>query len=765
MVTNNNQVQIEFVVNNKEVKLKIFGEDKSVNTLFEIENTDAIINGEAPIQLIEGHFYEYIISSDYYLKASEIINPSRINPSSGRIIPNIYVGTLTVDVIDVSTNKKCAELKLEIRSKKINYRDDYRLMLEEITEKCVDLLLQQNSQVAHNFIPNFTGDSKTLYQRFSFIKSVLTSEEFNDSIHKIIASPVTTWEETEIVKDSTRLRKIGNSEAKQIAKSRNRVNLPNNHSLSTTFGSLPSKVNITAKQESTDTPENRFVKHALSTFSTFIGDFRDKSKKGTRLHEEASLLENTLDNLLNNSVFKKIGSPTIIPLNSPILQRKEGYKEILKVWLMFDLAAKLIWKGGDEVYEAGKRDVAVLYEYWLFFHLLDLITDTFKVESPDIEALIKPTTDGLGLQLKQGKHIAISGSYENSSRRLSIEFSFNRPFSGKKDYPYAGSWTKPKSTEFTLTNWPFGIDQIQAEIEELIIHIHFDAKYKIEGISTIFDNESKEEELEEALNAEEKENDKGNFKRVDLLKMHSYKDAIRRTAGAYILYPGNVGKSYQRQGFHELIPGLGAFAVRPSKLNNGTHELKIFLNDIVQHFLNRASQREKIAFRNFDIYNSHNKNELREPLPETFGKNRNLIPDDTFVLIGFYKSEEQLNWILKNKLYNFRTGTDSGSLPLGVRQINSRFLLLHGPGKKVTNLLYNLKDSGPRIFSRQELERKNYPSPNGDLYLVYHFDEEIDEVFQNQKWDISKLANYKSGRSSGIPFITTLTELMKVVEK
>ena len=115
MVTNNNQVQIEFVVNNKEVKLKIFGEDKSVNTLFEIENTDAIINGEAPIQLIEGHFYEYIISSDYYLKASEIINPSRINPSSGRIIPNIYVGTLTVDVIDVSTNKKCAELKLEIR--------------------------------------------------------------------------------------------------------------------------------------------------------------------------------------------------------------------------------------------------------------------------------------------------------------------------------------------------------------------------------------------------------------------------------------------------------------------------------------------------------------------------------------------------------------------------------------------------------------------------------------------------------------------------
>jgi len=34
---------------------------------------------------------------------------------------------------------------------------------------------------------------------------------------------------------------------------------------------------------------------------------------------------------------------------------------------MFDLAAKLFWQGGEDVYSGDKKDVAVLYEYWLIF--------------------------------------------------------------------------------------------------------------------------------------------------------------------------------------------------------------------------------------------------------------------------------------------------------------------------------------------------------------------------------------------------------------
>ena len=47
---------------------------------------------------------------------------------------------------------------------------------------------------------------------------------------------------------------------------------------------------------------------------------------------------------------------------------------------------------------------------------------------------------------------------------------------------------------------------------------------------------------------------------------------LDRTGGAYVLYPGAT--SEQLKGFHEIIPGLGAFCVRPSKSDDGTEDLK-----------------------------------------------------------------------------------------------------------------------------------------------------------------------------------------------
>ncbi len=230
-----------------------------------------------------------------------------------------------------------------------------------------------------------------------------------------------------------------------------------------------------------------------------------------------------------------------------------------------NLAAKLIWSGGENVYEAGKRDVAVLYEYWLFFKLLDIIKDVFDIDPKSTEDLIITTEDGLGLKLKQGNHTAIKGVYKKNTRWLNVEFSYNRTFSGDKDYPDGGSWTKNMRPDYTLTVWPYEIlDQGDAKKEELIVHIHFDAKYKVENLYNIFSNDIN-------LNEEKTDQSKGKYKRADLLKMHSYRDAIR-TGGAYILYPGQV--PFNKFGFHEIIPGLGAFPMRPSKTDTGEVNLK-----------------------------------------------------------------------------------------------------------------------------------------------------------------------------------------------
>src|SRR5664280_3040140 len=143
----------------------------------------------------------YKISKGYNLQPSEVVTQSKLNPSTGRIAPNIYVGTLSIGILDLEKNEKCGDVKLEVQSVKGSYREDYRLMLEAITEKCTDLLLQHGSPVSQTFEVDFNADAKTLYQRFAFLKSILDSSEFNDAVHKFLSSPVTRWKQDEIEKD------------------------------------------------------------------------------------------------------------------------------------------------------------------------------------------------------------------------------------------------------------------------------------------------------------------------------------------------------------------------------------------------------------------------------------------------------------------------------------------------------------------------------------------------------------------------------------
>ena len=210
---------------------------------------------------------------------------------------------------------------------------------------------------------------------------------------------------------------------------------------------------------------------------------------------------------------------------------------------MFELAAKLIWSGGEDVYGAGKKDIATLYEYWVFFKLLDLFQELFEMDSYDISDLWEPSDNNLNLKLKQGKHINLRGICKTDYRKLHVKFHYNRTFNGDKTYPDPGSWTRKLRPDYTLSFWPFDISEEDAEIQELIVHIHFDAKYKIANFYDLIVNDLDEEKLiirKEVL------------KEVIFLKMHAYKDAIRRTGGAYILYPGESEEWRKKSGFMKL---------------------------------------------------------------------------------------------------------------------------------------------------------------------------------------------------------------------
>ncbi|GIL24743.1 MAG: hypothetical protein BroJett042_32560 [Bacteroidota bacterium] len=754
----NIEINLDFI----QESLRLYLDAKRPDSLFDAEESNEE-NNEARFQLVERFSYDFQISNPRFILGDigeNIIQPHKRTPNLGTIAPNIFVGTLSIPLIEKETNQQLGIVNLEVQSIKSGYRDDYRDMLEFITEKCTDLLLQANSPVSQYFEIDYSRDSQTLYQKFSFIKSVIGTDEFAEAIHRIVTSPVTKWTETNEDRDIRNARRFSNTNIKEILKGSKRTKLPDTHYLKN-YGivTIPERITSIRKTDSVDTPENRFIKHALETFLKFCTDINNKSKEFAheRMISESEMMIRELESQLHHTVFKDISRPTTLKLNSPVLQRKEGYREVLRVWLMFDLAAKLIWNGGEDIYSGGKKDIATLYEYWLFFKLLDLFQSIFAIEPKDISDLIRETPDGLNLQIKQGKFTALRGVYDSGSRKLNIRFNYNRSFSGKKEYPDSGSWTTTLRPDYTLSLWPFGISEHDAEKQELIVHVHFDAKYKIANLADFL-----EKDTENDLDEEKSENRKGIYKNADLLKMHAYKDAIRRTGGAYVLYPGD--KSINQKGFHEIIPGLGAFPVKPSRTDSGIGELKSFILEIIEHFINRASQREKIAFRTFDIYKNPPAADsaFNEPLPEPYNANRDLIPDETFVLVGYYNSAEQYEWITRTGLYNFRMGSGLGSLILDKETVSSKYLLLHTSADSDSGELWKIVSKGPKVFSKEDLINRGYPTPpSQENYLVIEIELVRDTEFKNIKWNFRNLANYTKGRASAFPFTTSLSELMK----
>lgn len=470
------EINLTFIRND----LRLWIDARRDNSLFDAE-ADAEENNEARYQLVEGCYYDYKISDpDFSLGnvGENIVQPHKRDHNLGIIAPNIFVGTLLIPLIEKDTLKELCKIELEVQSIKSGYRDDYRNMLNYITEKCTDLLLQVDSPVSQYFEVDYTKNPQTLYQRFKFIKSIIVTDEFTEAIHRIATSPKTKWTETTEEREIRNARRLLNPNIREILKRSNRKAIPQNHYLKEYgFETIPERITSIRKIDSLDTPENRFIKHALETFLKFCTDINNKAQefKLKKLEYESELLVRHLESFLHNNIFNEISRPMTLVLNSPVLQRKEGYREVFRVWLMFDLAAKLIWTGGDDIYSGGKKDVAILYEYWLFFKLLDLLQSIYGIDPRDISELIEITPDGLNLRIKQGKFTALQGIYNSGSRKLKIRFNYNRSFSGRKDYPDAGSWTTTLRPDYTLSIWPYGISETEAEKQELIVHVHFDA--------------------------------------------------------------------------------------------------------------------------------------------------------------------------------------------------------------------------------------------------------------------------------------------------
>jgi hypothetical protein len=387
-----------------------------------------------------------------------------------------------------------------------------------------------------------------------------------------------------------------------------------------------------------------------------------------------------------------------------VLQRREGYRDVFKAYVEFELAAQLSWKHEDSRFDAGQRDVALLYEYWVFVQLA-LIVAELVGQDFDIRPLIKSGTDGLNVSLQLGKETVLAGEVERFGRRLSIELCFNRTFGPGTQ---GGSWTRPMRPDYSLFIGPAATEV--AGFEPVVIH--FDAKYRVSFVEELFGADSELGDDDSSLPGEPVVL-RGGALRADLLKMHAYRDAIRRSAGAYVLYPGGdaeYGELAFRE-YHELLPGLGAFVLRPAEdgIAAGRGALLRFLSDVIDHVATRLTEHERGRYwlgEVYGVYESRSQSpiELTEPLAETR------------VLLGYVKSGAHWDWIFRTKTYNIRTQERSGGVDASAALLYCQLMLLYCPA--IDRIALTRVVSSPERVEREAMERTGYPEPTSDYWCI-----------------------------------------------
>ena len=293
------------------------------------------------------------------------------------------------------------------------------------------------------------------------------------------------------------------------------------------------------KYHSYDTPENRFIKHVLSDIQQRLKQLQgvlcgSVNYLHPTLDKDLATLQTQAQGSLEDPLWREVGFMRFVPLSSPVLQRKEGYRQLLSLYALLQLLTRYDLPCFDFAHLLESKDTAILFEYWCFFLIKDILDNQFG--KPKHYQLVMD--DPRNQKLVEG----ISLEYENG-----LSFGFNC---------WGKSYSRPLRPDFSL--------HYQSRI------LLLDAKYKgeREGFYGVTGNGVIE-----------------SWKEEDIIKMHAYRDAIANVVGAFVLYPGRETVLYPTFNTTRRYEGVGAIALRPSLDAQPEESSRQLLRALIQEFI------------------------------------------------------------------------------------------------------------------------------------------------------------------------------------
>lgn len=168
----------------------------------------------------------------------------------------------------------------------------------------------------------------------------------------------------------------------------------------------------------------------------------------------------------------------------------------------------------------------------------------------------------------------IKFTYTHESKQAILHLFYNKDFQLFDDK--ATQWADSYSGVFNPDI------SISMEMNGVVHWLHFDAKYRLDLTKWKSELGGKDATF--------------SFKRDDIHKMHTYRDALLGTRGSYVLCPGSerIGELYVRnpdKTYRDsyLMPSVGAFPLKPTETEVQTDQLECIdqhVRNCIHSFLN-----------------------------------------------------------------------------------------------------------------------------------------------------------------------------------
>lgn len=307
----------------------------------------------------------------------------------------------------------------------------------------------------------------------------------------------------------------------------------------------PTKVCQRLKVHTFDTAENRFVKWFVRELAFWTETISRAEPPWRNIVDEARQefveANGFLELALHDPLFDEVGEMVYFPSSSQVLLKRDGYRELLQLYRLFNLARHPFFRPLAEAIDS--RDVAALYEYWCFFELVRRFEEMWGKAKISLE-------------------IGETGE---------LQWGVAATFSDGRKLVYNEGFGRARGRSYSVSLRP-----------DFVLHedsrptVVFDAKFRFDPKSLPAGEEEDTYERDVAGGDVERI-----VKRADIYKMHTYRDALRTVRAAVALFPGSegAGEFYERRtsekrsiSLRDLIErqweGVGAIPLLPGNHNN-----------------------------------------------------------------------------------------------------------------------------------------------------------------------------------------------------